>query len=118
MIRFFLNVLAVIVAAYLLPGVYLEGVWSAIVLAIVLGIFNVTLKPLLILFTIPVTVITFGFFLLVINAITILIADYLLNGFQVDGFWWALLFSVVLWITNSFLKDMSGQNKKKGAEAP
>ena len=72
-----------------------------------------TLKPLLILFTIPVTVITLGFFLLVINAIIILVADQLLRGFEVDGFWWALLFSLLLWITNSFLKDVSGQNKKK-----
>ena len=118
MIRFFLNVLAVVVAAYLLPGVYLDGVWSAIVLAIVLGILNVTLKPLLILFTIPVTVVTLGFFILVINAIIILIADQLLRGFEVDGFWWALLFSLLLWITNSFFKDVSGRNKKKGAEAP
>ena len=118
MIRFFLNVLAVVVAAYLLPGVYLDGVWSAIVLAIVLGILNVTLKPLLILFTIPVTVVTLGFFILVINAIIILIADQLLRGFEVDGFWWALLFSLLLWITNSFFKDVSGKNKKKGADAP
>lgn len=117
MIKFLLNVVAVLVAAYLLPGVSVDGFWAAVVLAVVLGIFNVTLKPLLIILTIPATLFTFGLFLLVINAIIILLADYLMTGFDVDGFWWALLFSLLLWLTNSFLKDVAGENKK-GAKAP
>ncbi len=116
MIRFILNVIAVLTAAYLLPGVYLEGFWSALVLAVVLGLLNATVRPILIFLTLPATIVTVGLFLLVINALMILIADWLLSGFAVEGFWWALLFSLVLWLVNSFLKDVTGESdKKKGA---
>ena len=89
--------------SYILSGVHIDTFWTAIILAIVLAILNAFVKPILILLTFPITLVTLGLFLLVINAIIIEIADYLLKDFRVDGFWWALLFSLLLSIVTSIL---------------
>lgn len=104
-IKLLLSGLAVITAAYLLPGVYISGFISAIVVAIVLGLFNALVRPILIILTIPVTIFTLGLFIFVINAIIILMVSSILNGFEVDGFWWALAFSIVLTIVTSIINS-------------
>jgi putative membrane protein len=76
-------------------------------LAVVLGLLNIFVKPLLIILTLPITIFTFGLFLFVINALIILLAAKFVNGFRVDGFWWALLFSLLLSILTSFLYKKS-----------
>jgi putative membrane protein len=111
-IRIFLNGLAVVLTAYLLPGVDVTDYWTALIVAIVLAIANVIVKPVLIVFTIPITILTLGLFLLVINASIILIADYLVDGFYVDGFWWALLFSLILSLFNSLFDDLTKEKKR------
>lgn len=111
-VRLLLSSLAVILASYLLPGVYIESFFAALVVALLLSLLNVTVKPLLIILTIPLTVFTFGLFLLVINALMIMLADSLVPGFGVSGFWWALLFSLILSLINSLLADLSGTNQK------
>ena len=80
-IKFLLTAVATLVAAYLLPGVEIDGFWSALVLAVLLAILNVTVKPILLVLTIPVTVVTLGLFILVINALVIMLADAILSGF-------------------------------------
>lgn len=100
LINWFVSTLVVIIAAYLLPGVHVESFWTALAVAIVLGILNLFLKPLLILLTLPVTIVTFGLFLLVINALLILLTGSIVPGFTVDGFWWAMLFSILLSLIN------------------
>jgi putative membrane protein len=87
----------------LLPGIHIDSLWTAVVLAIVLGLLNALLKPLLILFTLPITIVTLGLFLLVINAAIILLAAKFVDGFAVDGFWWALLFSLLLSFVTSIV---------------
>ncbi|MCP4461012.1 MAG: phage holin family protein [Cytophagales bacterium] len=116
-LKFLITAVATLIAAYLLPGVEVDGFWSAFVLAALLAILNVTVKPILLVLTIPATVLTLGLFILVINALVIMLADAILSGFYVENFWWAFLFSLVLWLANSFLKDVS-RTKKKGTEAP
>ena len=111
-LRIFLNGLAVVLTAYLLPGVDVTDYWTALIVAIVLAVANVVVKPVLIVFTIPITILTLGLFLLVINALIILIADYLVDGFYVDGFWWALLFSLILSLFNSLFADLTKENNK------
>lgn len=111
LIRIILSALGVFIAAYIIPGVEVNDFWTAIIAAIIIGVLNWTVRPLLILFTIPLTIFTLGLFLLVINAIVILIADALISGFVVDGFWWALLFSLVLTILNSFFQDLSRNDR-------
>ena len=89
--------------SYILKGVHIDTFWTAVVLAIVLAILNAIIKPILIILTFPITILTLGLFLFVINAAMILLAGKFVNGFKVDGFWWALLFSLLLSILTSLL---------------
>jgi putative membrane protein len=89
--------------SYILSGVHIDTFWTAIILAIVLAILNAIVKPVLIFLTLPITIVTFGLFLFVINAGMILLAAKFVKGFEVDGFWWALLFSLLLSIVTSVL---------------
>ncbi|WEK36786.1 MAG: phage holin family protein [Candidatus Pseudobacter hemicellulosilyticus] len=89
--------------SYLLSGVHIDTFWTAILLAIVLAVLNAIVKPILVFLTLPITLVTFGLFLLVINAGMILLAAKVVNGFTVDGFWWALLFGLLLSIVTSIL---------------
>jgi len=108
-----LNGLAVALTAYILPGVSVINYGTAILVALVLAIVNVLVKPVLIILTIPITLLTLGLFLLVINAAIILLVDNLIGGFEVDGFWWALLFSLLLSIFNSIFNDLAGKKRER-----
>ncbi|CAH2032696.1 phage holin family protein [Trichlorobacter ammonificans] len=92
--------LAIVIAAYLLPGIRLSGFFAALVTALVLGLINAVIKPVLLLLTLPINLLTLGLFTLVINALLVLLTSKIVPGFQVDGFWWALAFSVVLTLVN------------------
>ena len=111
LVKLLVSGLAVLLTAEILPGIKVENYWSAIIVVAVLAILNVTIKPILILFTLPATIVTLGVFLLVINAVIILLADWLLKGFNVDGFWWALVFSIILSVVNSIFDRLI---KKEG----
>lgn len=113
-IRLLLNGLAVVLAAYLLPGVEIEGGFgTALLVALILAVVNIIVKPILVILTIPITILTLGLFLLVINAALILFVENLVSGFTVDGFWWALLFSLILSIFNSLFNDLAGRPRDK-----
>lgn len=103
MIRLLINTLVIMVCAYLLPGVTVSGFFAAFVTAVVLAVLNVFVKPILIALTLPITVMSLGLFLFVINALLIMLASAIVPGFQVDGFLWAALFSLLLTIVNSIL---------------
>ncbi|MCK9510876.1 MAG: phage holin family protein [Pigmentiphaga sp.] len=94
-----LNAVALLAVAYLLPGITVAGFGSALIAALVLGLLNAIVKPILIVLTIPITIITLGLFLLVINALVFWFAGSILSGFKVAGFWWALggalLYSII-----------------------
>ncbi len=105
-----MNGLAVLITSYLLPGVTVDGMLGAVIVAAVLALLDAVLKPIMIVLTLPVTVISLGLFLLVINALVILLASHLVPGFKVDGFWWALLFSVILTIVSSLLERVAQSN--------
>lgn len=101
--KIIISAISVVITAYILPGVHVEDLFTSLVVAIVLALLNGIVRPILIILTIPVTIITLGLFLLVINAFMILIAGNIVPGFVVEGFWWALLFSVILSLITSFL---------------
>ena len=105
LVRLITTSLAVIIVAYLLPGVTVDNVISAIGLSIVLSLLNIFIKPLLVVLTLPITIVTMGLFLLVINALIILLADKIVPGFSIDGFWWAVLFSIILSFVVSILNS-------------
>jgi putative membrane protein len=106
-----ISAVAVLFTAQILPGVQVSGIVDALLVALVLSFLNTFLKPVLLILTIPVTLLTFGLFLLVINAIIIVVADVLLDGFNVNGFGWALLFSLILSVINALLQSMTGLNQ-------
>src|SRR5262245_28351491 len=98
--------------AYLLPGVHVLDYWAALLVAVLVSLSNIFIRPILIMLTIPVTIVTLGLFLLVINAVLILVIDYFVDGFSVDGFWWALGFSIILSIFNSLFGDLTKEKSK------
>ncbi len=99
--------------AYVLPGVEIKDFFTAIIVALVLSVLDAIVKPILILFTLPATIFTLGLFLFVINACIILLDAYFVGGFKVDGFWYALLFSICLSLINSFVHKQVLKNKQQ-----
>ncbi len=102
-IRIIVSSLAVYVTANLIPGVAVLGFGSAVVAAIVLSLVNAVLKPILVFLTLPITILTLGLFMIVINACLVLLVSTWVPGFHVDGFWAALLFSIVVSIINTLI---------------
>ena len=106
--------LAVFFGAYLLDGVYLKGFPTAILVALLVGFLNAFLRPVLVILTIPFTLLTFGLFLLVINAVIILLADYALDGFTVNSFFTAVLYSIIVsvitWLLEAIAKSGTDKN--------
>jgi putative membrane protein len=107
LLRILLNSTAVLVASALIPGVHVRNFLVAALVAITLGVFNAFVRPILVFLTLPVTVITFGLFVFVINAALVMLAAYIIPGFGVDGFWWALLFSFVVSLVSSFFNQLA-----------
>lgn len=99
--------------AWFLPGIDIKDFFTAIIVAFVLALLDAVVKPILIIFTLPATIFTLGLFLFVINAIIILIDDHFVGGFRVDGFWYALLFSICLSLINSVIYKMVLKDKKQ-----
>ena len=95
------GMLAVYVASAIIPGVKINDWVTVLVVAVVLGALNAFLKPILIVLTLPITILTLGLFTFVINTILVMFADFLIDGFFVGGFWRAFLFSFVFFILNS-----------------
>lgn len=103
LVTWFITSLVILIIAYVLPGVMIDSFFAALVTAVILGLVNAFLKPILIFLTLPINILTLGLFVLVINAGLILLTAAIVPGFQVDGFLWALLFGIVLSITSAFL---------------
>lgn len=103
----------VFVLAYILPGIQIVDFFTAIIVAVVLSLLDGFIKPLLILFTFPVTILTLGLFLFVINACIILLDAHFVHGFKVESFWHALLFSILLSFFNSFIHKRAFPQEKK-----
>ena len=110
--RILLTAIAVLVLANFLPGIQVDTFTTAIIVAAVLAFLNAILKPILIILTLPITIVTFGLFLLVINAGIILLADRFIPGFNVSSFWTALLFSIILSIVQSMFQSALKEEKK------
>lgn len=106
LISLLITALAVVITAYLLPGVTVKSYGNAILVALLLGIANALVKPILVILTFPITLLTLGLFLLVINALIILLVSALLPSFKVKSFGWAFLFAIVLSLVNGVLQWM------------
>ena len=110
-VRILLSALAAMFTAYLLkPAVKVDNFVTALILALVLAVLNALVRPLLVVLTFPVTIVTLGLFLFVINALIILLAEKIVPGFRVEGFWWAMLFSIIMAAVNYVLSNIAGTN--------
>ena len=107
-IKLLIPVIAVLVAAYILPGVSVEDFGKAIVVAIILAILNNFVKPILTILTIPITIITLGLFLIILDALIILLASNIVDGFHVNGLIWAMIFSFLLSVISTFMESILG----------
>jgi putative membrane protein len=101
-----INAFAIMIAAYLLPGVHVSSIWTALIVALVLGVLNILVKPILVILTLPITALTFGLFLLVINAVLAIMASHLVPGFTVDSFESAFIFSLAVSLINMAVARM------------
>lgn len=105
-LKWLITAIAIVLAAMLVPGVTVASFWTALWLAIFMAIVNVILKPILIVLTLPINILTLGLFTFVINALLILLASSVIKGFEINGFWTAFLFSIVLsfisYVLNTF----------------
>ena len=106
LIRLLFNMLIILLAGRLLSFVQIDTWQTSLVVLIVLTLLNISIKPILTVLTIPITLLTFGLFLLVINALMILMVDYLVTGFNVSGFWGALGLGLILSFANTFLDSV------------
>ena len=111
-LRILLSALAVVILSKVLNGVFVDTYLTAILVAVVLSLLNFIVKPILVILTLPVTILTFGLFLLIINAVMILLADELVTGFEVRNIWWALLFSLLLSFLQSILFSLFKESKE------
>lgn len=104
-----ISALAVFLADYLLPGIQISGLGGVIIVAIVLGVVNTFIKPIILFFTLPLNLISLGLFTFVINALMVMLADWLVPDLVVQNFWWALAFSLVLSLVNTFLHMLTSK---------
>ena len=109
LIRLVANALAILAAAYIVPGIEVAGGLSLLAAALVLGLINAVVRPILLFLTLPFTLVTLGLFIFLLNAFCLWLTSWLVKGFEVHGFWaavlGALIVSVVSWIANAFLSD-------------
>jgi putative membrane protein len=103
LLRIVITAVVAFALSYVLKGIQIDSFWTAIVLSLVLAVLNFLLKPILVILTLPITIVTFGFFLFIINALIVWFAGKLVGGFHVDSFFWALLFSLLLSLLTSLL---------------
>ena len=103
LLKILVTAIVVMLIARFMPGVQVKDFLTSVIIAVVLGLLNVFIKPIIVLFTLPVTIITLGLFLLVINALMILLCTVIVGGFEVESFWAALLFSLILSMVQSII---------------
>lgn len=106
-----LNAVALMAVAYLLPGVVVEGVWAALWAALILGLVNTVVRPILLILTLPLTVLTLGLFFFILNGLMFYWVGSILDGFHVDGFWWAVLAALLYSLFATFLSSILFQEK-------
>ena len=106
LIRLFITAAVAYGLSIILKGVHIPDFIDALILAAVLALLNTFIKPILVILTLPITIITMGLFLFVINALIILLADRLMDGIRIDGFWWAAIFSLILSVATSVVYSM------------
>jgi putative membrane protein len=110
-IKLLVSAIIAFVLSKILSGVHIDSIFTALIFAVVLAALDAIVKPILVVLTLPVTVVTLGLFLFAINAIVILLAAKLIEGIKIDGFWWAMLFSIILSIFDTAVQKSMDKGK-------
>jgi putative membrane protein len=110
-IKLLVSAIVAFVLSKILSGVHIDSIFTALIFAVVLAALDAIVKPILVVLTLPVTVLTLGLFLFAINAIVILLASKLIEGIKIDGFWWAMLFSIILSIFDTAVQKSMDKGK-------
>ena len=114
LLRILITALVAFGLAHFLSGIHVDTFWTALIFALILAVLNVFVKPVLIILTLPLTIITLGLFLFVVNTLVVLLASRFVNGFSIDNFWWGLLFALLLALITSVVFKEMDKEKKKG----
>lgn len=109
-LKILITATAAIIAAYFLPGVMLDGIATALIVGLILSLLNAIVRPILVLLTIPITILTLGLFLLIINAILVKVTDYFVDGFAVSGWGTAILFSLIVSLVTYILEALADRD--------
>lgn len=112
LLRILITGLVAFALARFLKGIHVDTFWTAIVFAVILAILNVLVKPILILLTLPLTIVTLGLFLFVVNTLVVLLASKVVDGFRIDNFWWGLLFALLLALITSVITKEVDKDKR------
>jgi putative membrane protein len=114
LLRILITALVAFGLAHFLTGIHVDTFWTALIFALILAVLNVLVKPVLIILTLPLTIITLGLFLFVVNTLVVLLASRFVRGFSIDNFWWGLVFALLLaLITSVVFKEMDKEKKKR-----
>lgn len=115
--RWLVITVAILLASAILPGLHVQSLTTAVLAAAILGVINAFLRPVLLILTLPLTILTLGVFAFILNALMLLLVAYFVPGFEIDGFFWALLgsliISIVSWIANRFINRPDVGNRPK-----
>lgn len=107
--RWLISAVSLLIVSYIVPGIEVQGFFYALIAALFLGVLNAIVRPVLIILTLPLTILTLGLFLFVVNGIMLMLVSLVLKGFHVNGFWpavlGALLLSVINWFSNSYINS-------------
>ena len=114
LLRILITALVAFGLAHFLKGIHVDTFWTALIFALILAVLNVLVKPILILLTLPLTIMTLGLFLFVINALVVLLASRFVDGFSINNFWWGLLFALLISLITSVVFSQIDKEKKKG----
>src|SRR5208337_4637768 len=106
LLKWLLMTVAIMFTAYLLPGVSVQSVGTALLTALVLGLINAVLRPILLVLTFPLTIITLGLFIFILNGLLVLLTSAIVHGFSVVNIWWAILFSMVFSVVSFVLQQI------------
>ena len=111
LISLLLSGIAVLISAYILPGVRVDGFFTALVVAVILSVVNTFIRPFIVVLTLPINILTLGLFSLIINALMVMLVTKIVPGFEVDGLLWALVFSIVLSLISGVIYQLAPDNK-------
>lgn len=115
-LRWILNALVLLLVSYIVPGIHFSGTWALFLTVVVLGLVNALIRPIIILLTLPINLLTLGLFTLIINALMFWFASTIVKGFEVQDFWSAFWGALVYWIFIMLIGFAGSQDKVKQAK--